>query len=86
MSCLRDDHRFKNGCFVGKVPRGGGGGDISDPKNYITDFVGFKTVIFGCKFWIKFSKKGEGGGGHFQSEKFSLQIFLNLQFLQKKAQ
>ena len=26
-----------------------GGGVISDPKNYIADFFGFKTVYFGCK-------------------------------------
>ena len=27
-----------------------GGGVISDPKNYIGDFVGFKAVYFGSKF------------------------------------
>ena len=27
------------------------GGVIFDPKNYIADFVGFKTVYFGRKFW-----------------------------------
>ena len=46
-----------------------GGGDISDPKNYIADFVGFKTVYFGCKFWKKYPTGGEGGG-HGQSKKF----------------
>ena len=33
--------------FFGKVPKGGG--VISDPKNYIADFVGFKAVYFGEK-------------------------------------
>ena len=32
------------------------GGVISDPKNYIADFFGFKTVYFGPKFWKKMSK------------------------------
>ena len=40
----------------------GGGGVISDPKNYIADFFGFKTVYFGRKFWKKCPKRGEGGG------------------------
>ena len=37
-----------------------GGGVISDPKNYIADFVGFKAVYkkAQCNF-----KKGTGGGG-----------------------
>ena len=52
--------------FFGKLPKG----VISDPRNYIEDFVGFKAVYFGRKFcnkifWIgndpppfrKFSKK-----------------------------
>ena len=41
----------------------GGGGVISDPKNYIADFVGFKAVYFGRKFWKKCLKRGKGGGG-----------------------
>ena len=44
--------------------RGGGGGVIFDPKNYIADFVGFKAVYFSRKFWKKrnvISKKGWGG-------------------------
>ena len=37
--------------FLEKFRRGGGGGRggvgvISDPKNYIADFVGFKPVYF----------------------------------------
>ena len=44
---VRDDRRLKNGCFFGKVPKGGE--IISDPKNYIADFVGFKAVYFGKK-------------------------------------
>ena len=27
-----------------------------DPKNYIIDFVGFKAVYFGHKFWKKCPK------------------------------
>ena len=42
--------------FFGKVPKGGRGGVISDPKNYIADFVGFKAVYFGRKFWKKCPK------------------------------
>ena len=48
MLALRDDRRLKNGCFFGKVPKGGGGGEeriISDPKNYIADFVGFAIMF-----------------------------------------
>ena len=50
--------------------RRGGGGAISDPKNYIADFVGFKAVYFGSKFWKKCPKRGGGGGGQ-----GSLEIF-----------
>ena len=46
---IRGDRRLKYGCFFGKV-RKGGEGLISDPKNYIADFVGFKAVYFGRKF------------------------------------
>ena len=45
--------------FLKKVWRGG---IIFDPKNYIADFVGFKTVYFGRKFWKKCPKRGGGGG------------------------
>ena len=34
--------------FLEKFRKGGGGGVISDPKNYIANFVGFKAVNFGC--------------------------------------
>ena len=44
--------------FFGKVPKGGG--VISDPKNYIADFVGFEAVYFARKFGKK-SPKREGG-------------------------
>ena len=43
-----------------------GGGVISDPKNYIADFFGFKTVYFGRKFWKKCPKRGEGGSSLIQ--------------------
>ena len=40
----------------------GGGAVISDPKNYIADFVGFKAVYFGKKKRNVISKKvGRGG-------------------------
>ena len=45
--------------FFEKGPKGG---VISDPKNYIADFVGFKAVYFGRKFWKKCPKRGERGG------------------------
>ena len=60
------------GCFFGKSPKGGG--VISDPKNYIADFFGFKTAYFGCKFWTKCPKRGEGGGSS-PIQKISLQIY-----------
>ena len=50
------------------------GGVISDPKKYIADFFGFKTVYFGCKFGKKFPKRG-GGGGSSPIQKNSLQIY-----------
>ena len=52
----------------------GRGGVISDPKNYIADFFGFKTVYFGRKFWKKCPKRG-GGGGSSPIQKMSLQIY-----------
>ena len=52
---------LQTGCFFGKLPKGEGG-VISDPKNYIADFFGFKTVYFGRKFWKKCPKRGGGGG------------------------
>ena len=66
-----------------------GGGVISDPKNYIADFVGFKAVYFGRKFWKKaqcnFQKGGERGGSS-PIQKISLQIYAYLtDFLEKSA-
>ena len=52
-----------------------GGGVISDPKKYIADFFGFKTVYFGRKFWKKCPKRGEGRGGSSPIQKISLQIY-----------
>ena len=69
---LRGDWIRQNGCFFGKLPKGGG--VISDPKNYIADFFGFKTVYFGRKFWKKCPKRG-GGGGSSPIQKISLQIY-----------
>ena len=51
-----------------------GGEFIFDPKNYIADFVGFKAVYFGRKFWKKCPKRG-GGGGSSPIQKISLQIY-----------
>ena len=48
-----------------------GGGVISDPKNYIADFVGFKAVYFGGTLWKKCPKRGRGGGGVKAVWKFS---------------
>ena len=45
--------------FFGKLLKGG---VIFDPKNYIADFVGFKAVYFGHKFWKKCPKRGGEGG------------------------
>ena len=47
--------------FLEKFRRGGG--VISDPKNYIADFVGFKAVYFGeKKAQCNFQKRMGGGG------------------------
>ena len=53
---VRGDRLRKYGCFLEKFRRG----VIYDPKNYIADFVGFKAVYFGRKFWKKCPKRGEG--------------------------
>ena len=58
---VRGDRRCKYGCFFGKVLKGEGGVIISDPKNYIADFVGFKAIYFGSKFWKKCPKRGGKG-------------------------
>ena len=52
--------------FLKKVGRGG---LISDPKNYIADFLVSKRYILVVNFGKKFQKGGEGGG-HLQSKKF----------------
>ena len=46
-------------------------GVISDPKNYIADFVGFKAVYFGKKAQCNFQKGTGGGGGGKAVWKFS---------------
>ena len=70
--------------FFWKGSEGGGGGVISDPKNYIADFVGFITVYFGRKFWKKYPKRGGGGGGHSQSKKSHCKFTLTYEFPRKK--
>ena len=71
------------GCFV-KVPKGGGG-IISDPKNYIADFLVSKRYILVVNFGKNVQKGGEGG--HLQSKKFiaNLRKLTHIyEFLQKQ--
>ena len=82
MNSFRGDRLPKYGCFFGKVPKGGG--VISDPKNYIADFVGFKAVYFGRKFWKKCPKRG-GEGGHRQSKKFHCKFTHTYEFSGKRC-
>ena len=70
---IRGDRRLKFWCFFEKCPKGGRG-VIFDPKDYIADFVGFKTVYFGPKFW-KNVQKGGRGGNSLPIPKKSLQIY-----------
>ena len=70
--------------FFWKTSEGGGGGVISDPENYIADFVGFKAVYFGRKFWKKCPKKGERGG-HRQSKKLHCKFMQFNVYLRKSA-
>ena len=42
------------------------GGVISDPKNYIAGFVGFKAVYFSRKFWKKCPKRGSSPDRYLQ--------------------
>ena len=70
--------------FLGKVLKGGE--VISDPKNYIADFVGFKAVYFGEKKAQCNFQKGGRGGGSSPIQKISLQIYAYLaDFLEKSA-
>ena len=64
--------------FLKKVLRGGG--VIFDPKNYIADFVDFKTVYFGRKIW----KECPNRGGHLQSKKFHCKFTQVNVYLRKK--
>ena len=68
--------------FFWKSSEGGRGGVISDPKNYIADFVGFKAVYFGRKFWKKAqcnfqkgTRGGRGGQGRLDFKKKKTSIF-----------
>ena len=68
---------------VEKSPKGGE--VIFYPKNYIADFVGFKAVHFGRKFWKTCPKRGGGGGGHLQSKKNHCKFTHVLQIFWKKV-
>ena len=55
---------------------------------YIADFVGFKMVYFGSKFWKKCPTREGRGGGHLQSKKFHCtftQVSAYLQTFAKKS-
>ena len=61
-----------------------GGGVISDPKNYIADFFGFKAVYFGEE--KKRNVISKEGGQSSPIQKISLQIYAYLTyFLEKSA-
>ena len=66
---------------------GRGGGVISDPKNYIADFVGFQAVYFGRKFWKKaqcnFQKGGERGRVIANPKNFIANLCILTNFLEK---
>ena len=80
---IRDVCLPKYGCFFGKVPKGGGG-IISDPKNYIADFVGLKAVYFGKKGQCNFQKGGERGGVIANPKNFIANLCILTNFLEKK--
>ena len=63
----------------------GGGGVISDPKNYIADFVGFKAVYFGRKFWKKCPKRGGEGGVIANPKNFIANLRILTNCLEKSA-
>ena len=68
---LREARPYHYRWIFGKVPKGGGG-VISDPKNFVAKFLAFETPIWGGHFRSKnfrskksqhFSQKRPGGGG-----------------------
>ena len=73
MNLLRDVSIPKYGCFFVKSPKGGGG-IISDTKNYIADFLVSKRYILVVNFGKNVQKGGEGGGSS-PIQKISLQIY-----------
>ena len=56
--------------FLEKFQRGGGGGVISDPKNFVAIFFALETALL----VMNFRKNFEIGGGSFPIQKISLQI------------
>ena len=59
MVFIRGDSLLKYGCFFEKGPKGGG--VISDPKNYIADFLVSKRYILVVNFGKNVQKGGRGG-------------------------
>ena len=53
------------------------------PKNYIADFVGFKAVYFGRKFWKKCPKRGGEGGVIANPKKIIANLRILTNFLEK---
>ena len=68
-----------------KSAEGGRGGVISDPKNYIADFVGFEAVYFGHTFWKKCPKRGGEGGIIANPKNFIANLRILMNFLEKSA-
>ena len=64
---LRGDWILQNGCFFGKLPKGGGSFPIQ--KITLQILLVSKRYILGKKAQCNFQKGGRGGG-HRQSKKF----------------
>ena len=66
---FRGDWIPQNGCFFGKVPRGGVG-VISDPKNYIADFGILNDHFRSCNIRKNRCRSPKGGGVKADPKKF----------------
>ena len=69
MTWFRDARPIHYRWIFGKVPKGGGG-VISDPKNFVAIFFALETALL----VMNFRKNFEIGGGSFPIQKISLQI------------